>query len=220
MESSEKRSKSRIIIVMFVLGLLGLVYAITPIRRNLDEYPPEPPYITAKNCPEILLQLDDAISVWAIAKNQTTTNRPTSDILSSYFKEGKTPVCPQGGNIILGTRTLATKCSVHGMANDKRPAPRSKKHGLLESLLPFLYPRTYHSGNACIANLKQMDGAAQQWALENKKTDSDTIDVPAAAKYLKGGQLPLCPANGKYQFTTVSNPPTCTKATILGHSLP
>lgn len=220
MESSEKRSKSRIIIVMFVLGLLGLVYAITPIRRNHDEYPPEPPYITAKTCPEILLQLDDAISVWAIAKNQTTTNRPTSDILSNYFKEGKTPVCPQGGNIILGTRTLATKCSLHGMANDKRPAPTQKNHGLIESLLPFLYPRNIVRKDSCIANLKQLDGAVQQWALENKKKGSDLVDAMAAAQYLKGGNLPSCSANGKYQFTTVSNPPTCTRAITLGHSLP
>lgn len=220
MGNNGKLAKHGGFIVIFILGLMGLAYAITPTRSNPDEYPPQTPYVTAKTCPEILLQLDDAISVWAIAKNQTTTNSPTAHMLSSSFKDGKTPACPQGGIITLGTRALATTCSIHSMANDKRPAPPRQKRGLLEPYLPFLYPRLYSSGNACIANLKQMDGAAQQWALENKKTDSDLVDAFAAAQYLKGGQLPTCPANGKYQFTTVSNPPTCTRAITLGHSLP
>jgi hypothetical protein len=75
--------------------------------------------------------------------------------------------------------------------------------------------------NNCITNLKQLDGAIQQWALENKKLDSDVPDLAAAAKYLKGGVLPQCPHGGSYAAgKTVADAPTCTKAKELGHSLP
>src|SRR5579871_5721695 len=48
--------------------------------------------------------------------------------------------------------------------------------GLLAAIaIPnFVRARTTAQKNACIANLKQIDGAVQQWALENKKTSTDT----------------------------------------------
>jgi len=70
--------------------------------------------------------------------------------------------------------------------------------------------------NACIANLKQIDGATQQWALENRLTASSRVDGRGILAYLKGMKLPVCPAGGVYQFSTVSAVPTCT---VPGHSL-
>jgi prepilin-type N-terminal cleavage/methylation domain-containing protein len=95
--------------------------------------------------------------------------------------------------------------------------------GLLAAIaIPnFVKARTTAQKNACIANLKQIDGAGQQWALENKKTDSDTVDSAESIKYLKGGNAPSCPAGGSYTIAvTVSNAPTCNLASTLGHSLP
>ena len=44
--------------------------------------------------------------------------------------------------------------------------------GLLAAIaIPnFVKARTTAQKNACVANLKQIDGAVQQWALEQKKT--------------------------------------------------
>jgi prepilin-type N-terminal cleavage/methylation domain-containing protein len=95
--------------------------------------------------------------------------------------------------------------------------------GLLAAIaIPnFVKARTTAQRNACIANLKQIDGANQQWALENKKTDSDTVDAAGSVTYLKGGVAPTCPAGGSYTIAvTVSNPPTCNLGATLGHSLP
>jgi len=39
----------------------------------------------------------------------------------------------------------------------------------------FIRARTTSAMNACINNLRQIDAAKQQWALENNKTNSDTI---------------------------------------------
>ncbi len=71
--------------------------------------------------------------------------------------------------------------------------------------------------NACINNLRQIDGAKQQWALENKK---DANAVPVATDlvpYFKSGAIPGCPSGGSYTLNNVAMPPTCS---IPGHVLP
>lgn len=85
----------------------------------------------------------------------------------------------------------------------------------------FVNSRTTACKNSCIANLKQIDGANQRWALENKKTDSDMVDPKGSVTYLKGGVAPICPDGGSYTIAViVSNPPTCSLSRTLGHSLP
>ncbi len=77
------------------------------------------------------------------------------------------------------------------------------------------------SKNQCVPNLKQIDGAIQQWALVNKKEATDVPDLAGAASYLKGGVLPVCPQGGSYRTgATVMDPPICSLATTRGHSLP
>ena len=71
--------------------------------------------------------------------------------------------------------------------------------------------------NACIANLKQIDGAIQQWALENRMVAVSAVDWKGIQAYLKGRVLPACPAGGVYQpGANVSASPTCT---VPGHKL-
>lgn len=62
--------------------------------------------------------------------------------------------------------------------------------------------------NACLSNLRTMNGAKEQWALENFKTGFDPVDVVAVGTYLKGG-IPTCPAGGRYFFMRVDMNPTC-----------
>ena len=95
--------------------------------------------------------------------------------------------------------------------------------GLLAAIaIPnFVRARSTSQTNACINNLRQIDGAKQTWALENNKTSSDTYILDVLKPYLKldsAGNLPACPANGTYSpGLCVSNAPTCT---IRGHALP
>ena len=74
----------------------------------------------------------------------------------------------------------------------------------------FVKARTTTCKNACIANLKQIDGAVQQWAKENKKSANDTVTIQDILGYLKGSSLPVCPGAGTYSVTTVYARPTCT----------
>ena len=77
---------------------------------------------------------------------------------------------------------------------------------------------TTRSGrNACIANLKQLDAATGQWALEKKKETNDVPVLEEVIKLLHGSQLPACPLGGTYKLgKTVADSPTCT---VPGHTL-
>ena len=73
----------------------------------------------------------------------------------------------------------------------------------------------------CIANLKALDGAKQQWALENNKKGTD---VPGLSDlfsvrhgYIK--RLPVCPSGGTYTFNDANTPPACSLAESEDHSL-
>jgi prepilin-type N-terminal cleavage/methylation domain-containing protein len=92
--------------------------------------------------------------------------------------------------------------------------------GLLAAIaIPnFVKARQTAQRNACIKNLQQIDGAKEQWALENKKSEgTDTSSATAEINtYIKGQQTPKCPAGGTYDYKPISTPPTCT---IAGHSI-
>jgi len=69
-----------------------------------------------------------------------------------------------------------------------------------------------------------MDGAVQQWALEQKQAAGATVTLSNIKPYIKldsGSNIPGCPANGTYAVTTVSVSPTCSQSTATpAHKLP
>ena len=71
--------------------------------------------------------------------------------------------------------------------------------------------------NACISNLRQIDGAKNEWALENGKANGTPVTAADIAPYIQGGVLPKCPAGGTYTIGKVGEKPTCS---IPGHELP
>jgi hypothetical protein len=74
--------------------------------------------------------------------------------------------------------------------------------------------------NACIINLRLIDAAKGQWALENHKQNSDTPTEQDLTPYFgrgRGGNFPVCPAGGKYIIGTIGEKPRCS---IPGHVLP
>lgn len=75
--------------------------------------------------------------------------------------------------------------------------------------------KTVHK-NVCINNLRQIDGAKEELALEKKKTKGESIPYEELHKYIKGGAIPTCPSGGEYFLGSVDEAPRCT---IEGHSL-
>ena len=91
--------------------------------------------------------------------------------------------------------------------------------GLLAAIaIPnFIKAREASQKNACIANLKQIDGAKNTWALEQKKVNSDVpvdTDLFGSALYIR--EKPECPAAGTYSLLRVDTKPTCT---VSSHTL-
>ena len=86
--------------------------------------------------------------------------------------------------------------------------------GLLAAIaIPnFVKARQTSQRAACVANLKTIDSAKANWALENKKTAQDTPTDADLSNYMRA--QPVCPANGSYTIGTVGEKPTCT---ISGH---
>src|ERR1700754_559917 len=70
--------------------------------------------------------------------------------------------------------------------------------GLLAAIaIPnFVHARTTAQANACINNLRQIDGAKQEWALENKAAATATPSNDNIQPYMgrgSTGSLPSCP---------------------------
>src|SRR6266705_1052154 len=69
----------------------------------------------------------------------------------------------------------------------------------------FVRARTTSQQNACINNLRQIDGAKQQWALENKVSATITPGDTDIQPYMgrgSAGTLPNCPADSGKTFAT------------------
>jgi prepilin-type N-terminal cleavage/methylation domain-containing protein len=86
----------------------------------------------------------------------------------------------------------------------------------------FVKARTTAQMNACINNLRQIDGAIQQWALEQKKDTTATVTYADISDYLKNAVT--CPSGGttfddSYTITTVNVVPICKKVPAT-HKLP
>ena len=86
--------------------------------------------------------------------------------------------------------------------------------GLLAAIaIPnFVAARTTAQRNACVANLKQIDGAKQIWAIDANQLDtanpSWTNLVPS---YIK--RIPVCQGGGTYTIATVGTIPACNAST-------
>ena len=70
---------------------------------------------------------------------------------------------------------------------------------------------------ACIGLLRQLDGAKQQWALENKKPEDATPTPQDLTPFFKDSVVPACPGGGNYTLGAVNVAPTCS---VAGHVLP
>src|SRR5690348_14119942 len=76
----------------------------------------------------------------------------------------------------------------------------------------FIKARETSRAKSCVANLKQIDAAKEQWAMDNKKGSTDTPALTdlvgtGATTYMKN--TPTCPSGGNYTVNAVGTSPTC-----------
>jgi prepilin-type N-terminal cleavage/methylation domain-containing protein len=76
----------------------------------------------------------------------------------------------------------------------------------------FIRARESSRAKSCQANLKQIDSAKEQWAMDTKAASSATVagtDLYGSDKYVKS--TPACPASGTYTVGAVGTAPVCSK---------
>jgi prepilin-type N-terminal cleavage/methylation domain-containing protein len=83
--------------------------------------------------------------------------------------------------------------------------------GLLAAIaIPnFIKARATSQANACINNLRQIDGAINEWALETGKSNGVSVGgVTTVSNYIKlnsSSVVPGCPAGGTYATHNVGD---------------
>ena len=100
--------------------------------------------------------------------------------------------------------------------------------GLLAAIaIPnFVAARQSAQQKGCINNLRQIDSAANQFALERGKQTGAPINFPGdLTPYIKlnsANSIPPCPAGGSYSDAKVGDSPQCTLASLTAapHVLP
>ena len=86
----------------------------------------------------------------------------------------------------------------------------------------FVKARNESQKNCCINNMRMMDAAKEQAAIEHawaidKPILKGSPEMQSVLGYLGSHQLPACPAGGTYELNAVGRPPTCN---IPQHELP
>ena len=82
----------------------------------------------------------------------------------------------------------------------------------------FVKARTQSRLKSCQENLTKIDGAKEQYALENNKTTGAAVvwaDIWAAdgTLYLKSQSQPACPTGVAYTINVIGTAPSCADAT-------
>jgi prepilin-type N-terminal cleavage/methylation domain-containing protein len=92
----------------------------------------------------------------------------------------------------------------------------------------YVHARKSSQTNACINNLRQLDGAKQQWALESGKKSSETPTSAEIQPYIGRGQsgslaklycplvVPAGPMDG-YTINAVGTAPVCKQFDSVDH---
>jgi len=92
----------------------------------------------------------------------------------------------------------------------------------------FVRARATSQANACINNLRQIDAAVNEWALEQGQKTGDgpaslTTDLTPYIKLNANNAIPGCPAQGTYSVGKVGDTPqvSCNLSTLNPpHKLP
>jgi RNA polymerase sigma factor (sigma-70 family) len=157
--------------------------------------------------------IDGAKQQWSLEFRKQNSETPTWEDIRPYLARGANGDLSYLTNAPDGSYAIR---SVGEKPQFRTGAPRSASFEQVPTALdPAASVR-----NACINNLRLIDSAKQQWALEFRKQTTDTPAVDDLKPYLgRGaqGEWPTCPDGGVYTIKSVGEKPTCS---VSGHELP
>ena len=87
----------------------------------------------------------------------------------------------------------------------------------------FIKARETSRSKSCVANLKQIEAAKEQWCMDNKQSTTATpadTDLYGNTAYVKN--TPSCPSGGTYTIGDMATRPVCSigTGTTPSHVLP
>jgi hypothetical protein len=164
--------------------------------------------------------IDDAFSLFAAA----VTNIPPQqlDMIKPQVKKYTPAMTKIRGTITTTTKDIELNPTLSSDDFDY-PVPKGVRLTRIAGIAvtaPGETPRQAVMRSACITNLRQIDAAKNQFALEKGKKNGDPVTEADIKPYLKldaNGNIPKCPGGGKYTIGKVGELPTCS---IAGHALP
>lgn len=83
----------------------------------------------------------------------------------------------------------------------------------------FVKARDTAQVNMCVNNMRMIDSAKEQWAMQENKQDGSEVDTAAVNKFIKGNQTPVCAAGGTYKYNPVGKDPECSKHGSMSNAL-
>jgi competence protein ComGC len=75
--------------------------------------------------------------------------------------------------------------------------------------------RTNAQVRACQSNMRTIEFAISQWALDKRKSNDSEVTLEDLEPYFIDG-IPRCPSGGEYELYTVEEKPRCT---VVGHTI-
>jgi RNA polymerase sigma factor (sigma-70 family) len=168
-----------------------------------------PPAIANK-----LRLIDAAKQQWALANRKQNTDTPTWDDLRTYLARGP------NGDMSDFTKPGGGDFVIHSIGRKPQFFASPTAVSTFQTGLAAPEDPVATKQNACINNLRLIDAAKQQWALEFRKQTTDTPAVSDIKPYMgRGpqGEMPVCPDGGVYTIRSVGEPPICS---MKGHVLP
>ncbi len=133
-----------------------------------------------------------------------------NDIITNRLAKAQATISQLETELAQTTRQLTTARTALQLQQDHLQQLQAENRLVTDAGLAIIHR------NACINNLRQIDGAKQQWALEKNKRNDAEPTARDLLPYLKDGTFPVCPEGGTYFINSVDGVPTCT---IAGHAL-
>lgn len=84
----------------------------------------------------------------------------------------------------------------------------------------FIRARESSRSKACVANLRLIDSAKEQWAMDNRASTGTAAPAMTAlagsgsTTYIK--TTPICPSSGTYSVNAIATNPVCSYGTTAG----
>ena len=119
-------------------------------------------------------------------------------------------------NLCSGSYYLKTPTGIYskGLADYGGAKPIEMAAAAYAGMLSAIAIPSFHKArvnaqeNVCRNNLRILDAAKEQWAMENGKADGETVTEADISEYIPGGSL-QCPMGGTYTLNPIGTPPEC-----------